>query len=70
MQGNIFSIVAIATSRAEPGCHHRPAYLDFGTNDVCIAKDWTMMITLIWRSALFVLLTAGTTMLMALPHLG
>jgi len=29
-----------------------------------------MMTNILWRSALFVLLTAGTTMLMALPHLG
>jgi hypothetical protein len=27
-----------------------------------------MMITVIWRSALFVLLTTGTTTLMALPY--
>ncbi len=29
-----------------------------------------MMITVLWRSALFVLLTCGTTTLMALPYLG
>jgi hypothetical protein len=29
-----------------------------------------MMINMIWRSALFVLLTASTTTLMALPYLG
>ena len=31
--------------------------------------DRTMMITIMWRSALFVLLTTGTTTLMALPYL-
>jgi hypothetical protein len=29
-----------------------------------------MMITVLWRSAIFVLLTTGMTMLMALPYLG
>ncbi len=29
-----------------------------------------MMITVMWRTALFVLLTTGTTTLMALPYLG
>jgi hypothetical protein len=29
-----------------------------------------MMITVLWRSALFVILTSGTTTLMALPYLG
>jgi len=29
-----------------------------------------MLITVLWRSALFVLLTSGATTLMALPHLG
>ena len=68
-RGKYFSIVTITTCPADPGCHDPSAYLEYGTNDVCIAGDWTMMITLIWRSALFVLLTAGTTTLMALPYL-
>jgi hypothetical protein len=32
-------------------------------------QEWIMMATIIWRSALFVLLTAGMTTIMALPYL-
>jgi hypothetical protein len=62
--------VTITTSRTKPGCHGLSAYLGYGTNDVFIAGVWTMMITVLWRSAIFVLLTTGMTMLMALPYLG
>jgi len=67
---SIFSIVAIPTSRPAPQCHHLPANLKFGINEIRITGDWIMMITLIWRSALFMLLTACTVTLMALPYLG
>jgi hypothetical protein len=68
-RGNIFSIVAIPTSRPAPQCHHPPANLKFGIDEIRIIGDWIMMITLIWRSALFVLLTTCTVTLMALPYL-